>query len=68
MISKNYSNALMEQISKNDSNALMEQLFSCFFTELFVSLTVSAVFLMRAALYLNDWELPIVKSEILAET
>ena len=54
MISKNYSNALMEQISKNYSKALMEQLFSYFFTELFVLLTVSAVFLMRAALYLND--------------
>ena len=41
-------------ISKNYSNTLMEQLFFVFFTELFVLLTVSAVFPTRAALYLND--------------
>ena len=42
----------------------MEQLFLCFFTELFVLATASVVFPARAALYLNDSELIIVKSAL----
>ena len=38
-----------------------------FFTKLFPLLT-SAVFPSRAALYLNDWELLIVKSSLIAGT
>ena len=55
-------------ISKSYSNTLMLQLFFCFFTELFVLLTASAVFPTRAALYLNNLELSILKSALLAET
>ena len=54
-------------ISRNYSNTLMEQLF-LFFTELFVLLTAFAVFPTRASLYLNDWELLIVKSALLSGT
>ena len=39
-----------------------------FFKELFVLLTASAVFPTRAALYLNDLELSILKSVLLAGT
>ena len=38
------------------------------FTELFVLLTAYAVFPARAALYLNDWEVSIVKSILLGGT
>ena len=55
-------------ISKSYSNILMEQLFLWFFTELFVLLTVSAVSPTRAALYLTDLELLIVKLSLLAGT
>ena len=37
-------------------------------TELFVLETAFAVFPTRAVLYLNDWELSIVKSALLAGT
>ena len=46
-------------ISKNYSDTIFSS-----FTELFVLLTTSAVFPKRAALYLNDWELSIVKSAL----
>ena len=39
-----------------------------FFTELFVLLVASAVYPTRAALYLNQWELSIVKSALLFGT
>ena len=55
-------------ISKNCLDTLMEHQFLCFFTELFVLLTASAIFHTRAALYLNDSELSTLKSALLAGT
>ena len=46
----------------------MEKLFLCFFTELTVLLTASAVFSTRANLHLNDLELSLLKSALLAGT
>ena len=54
-------------ISKICLDILVEQLFLCFFTELFVLLTASVVFPTRTALYLNESELVLVKSALLAE-
>ena len=54
MVSKSYSN--------NGTTVL------AFFTELFVSPTVSTVFPTRVALYLNDLEPSIVKSALLSGT
>ena len=45
---------------------LMEELFSWFFTKLSVLLTASGDFPTRAALYLHDLELLILKSAFLA--
>ena len=54
-------------ISKSYSNFLMEEYLCVFFTSLFLLLLLaSAVFPTKAALYLNDLELPILKSELLA--
>ena len=55
-------------ISKSYSNILMEQLFLCFSTELFVLITASAVSPTRPALYLTDLELLILKLSLLAGT
>ena len=41
---------------------------SASFTELFLLLTAPAVFPKRAAFYLNDWELLIVKAALSAGT
>ena len=46
----------------------MKQLLLCFFTELFLLLTTFAVFCTRASLYLNDLELSILRSALLAGT
>ena len=63
--------ALINDIS-NDLKKLLKyvngtNIFVCF-TELFVLLTASAVFPIRAALYLNDLELSILKSPLLIGT
>ena len=50
-------------ICKSYSSTLMEQLFLSF-TDLFVFLTAFSVFPRRAALYLNDWKLLILKSAL----
>ena len=55
-------------IPKSYSNTLMEQLFFVFFTELFELSTASAVFPTRAALYLDDSELSILKPILLGGT
>ena len=55
-------------ISKNYSNTLMEKTMFASFTELSVLLTAFDVFPKRAALYLNDWEILILKSAFLSVT
>ena len=55
-------------IFKSWSNTLMEQLFYRYNLQLFVLATAHVALPTRAALYLNDWELSIVKLALLAGT